>query len=353
MWNLDKRALCLVLDNASSNDACIKELLDSTSIKDHLPVDGEIFHQRCGCHILNLIVQDGLNSLNDEIIVIRKTMKFIRHSQARMEKFKLACSQAHVSYKRPAWDVPTRWNSTFLMLELALELKPAICRYSNLDKRYNLNLDDVQWEAVKALVAKLKVFYDATLKLSGTKYPTLNLFFTEFADVYLTIKNMASSPYPFIVQMGADMLVKFYKQKSAASTSASNKKAALKDYIKANKNYEPQKSELDDYLGQGLDEAEVDVEFDILAWWKLKAPKYPILSQLTRDILAVPISTVASESAFSIGGRVLSPVRSSLNDESIEALLCAQDWLRASITENGENFGALLWTIDEGCVNEE
>ncbi|KAJ1700859.1 hypothetical protein LUZ63_000638 [Rhynchospora breviuscula] len=277
MWNLDKRALCLVLDNASSNDACIKELLDSTSIKDHLPVDGEIFHQRCGCHILNLIVQDGLNSLNDEIIVIRKTMKFIRHSQARMEKFKLACSQAHVSYKKPAWDVPTRWNSTFLMLELALELKPAICRYSNLDKR----------------------------------------------------------------------------QKSAASTSASNKKAALKDYIKANKNYEPQKSELDDYLGQGLDEAEVDVEFDILTWWKLKAPKYPILSQLTRDILAVPISTVASESAFSIGGRVLSPVRSSLNDESIEALLCAQDWLRASITENGENFGALLWTIDEGCVNEE
>jgi hypothetical protein len=28
----------------------------------------------------------------------------------------------------------------------------------------------------------------------------------------------------------------------------------------------------------------------------------------------------------------LSPARNSLNDESMEALICAQDWLRASIT---------------------
>jgi hAT family C-terminal dimerisation region len=56
-------------------------------------------------------------------------------------------------------------------------------------------------------------------------------------------------------------------------------------------------------------------------------------AKLTKDILAVPISTVASESTFSTSGRILSPVRSSLNDESIEALICAQDWLRACVTD--------------------
>jgi hypothetical protein len=56
------------------------------------------------------------------------------------------------------------------------------------------------------------------------------------------------------------------------------------------------------------------------------------MSRLTRDILAVPVSTVASESAFSTAGRTLSPVRNSLGDESLQALICAQDWLRASIT---------------------
>ena len=76
-------------------------------------------------------------------------------------------------------------------------------------------------------------------------------------------------------------------------------------------------------IGDKLDEASVDGVFDILAWWKLKAPKYLVLARLARDILAVPISTVPSESAFSTSGRVLSPVRGNLNDESIEALLCA------------------------------
>jgi hypothetical protein len=47
----------------------------------------------------------------------------------------------------------------------------------------------------------LKVFYDAILKLSGTKYPTLNMFFPEFCDVYLSIKKIGSSSYPFIVKI--------------------------------------------------------------------------------------------------------------------------------------------------------
>ncbi|KAJ1697309.1 hypothetical protein LUZ63_005821 [Rhynchospora breviuscula] len=431
-----RKGICLILDNASSNDACITELFTKTPIQDDLPVDGKVFHQRCGCHILNLIVQDGLSVLKNEIRDICDTMKYIKHSQVRMKKFKLACSQSQIPFKKPAWEVPTRWNSTYLMLVLALELKPTLCRYSNLDKRYFLNPVEFKWKTVECLVSHLKVFYEATLKLSGTKYPTLNLFFPEFAEVYLSIKRMSNSPYPFIVEIGAQMIVKFdkywsignsllaiacvldprcklyvveyymkelslqdcgnfianlrecmkalfneYVQENAsddnqarvskrykhfsvyislnfiflffnliiihnrqktivvagASGSATNTRAALKDYIKERKNSEPLKSELEDYLAAEVDEASVDEDFDILAWWRLKSPKYPILSQLTKDILVVPISTVASESAFSTSGRVLSPARSSLNDESIEALLCAHDWLRASINENGEN----------------
>ncbi|KAL6642962.1 hypothetical protein ACP70R_021143 [Stipagrostis hirtigluma subsp. patula] len=71
-------------------------------------------------------------------------------------------------------------------------------------------------------------------------------------------------------------------------------------------------------------------DFEILTWWKVNSNKYPILSKLAKDVLAVPVSTVASESAFSTGGRVISSFRSSLSPKMAEVLICAQSWLRSS-----------------------
>ncbi|KAH9604729.1 hypothetical protein KSS87_013687 [Heliosperma pusillum] len=51
---------------------------------------------------------------------------------------------------------------------------------------------------------------------------------------------------------------------------------------------------------------------------------------MARDILAIPVSTVASESAFSTGGRILDQFRSSLSSRMVEGLVCAQYWLRTT-----------------------
>ncbi|KAH9757649.1 polypyrimidine tract-binding protein [Citrus sinensis] len=56
-------------------------------------------------------------------------------------------------------------------------------------------------------------------------------------------------------------------------------------------------------------------DFNILSWWKTNANMYPTLARIARDILAIPITTVASESAFSTSGRVVSPHR--LKSEAI------------------------------------
>uniref|UniRef100_A0A803NBK7 Transposase n=1 Tax=Chenopodium quinoa TaxID=63459 RepID=A0A803NBK7_CHEQI len=69
-------------------------------------------------------------------------------------------------------------------------------------------------------------------------------------------------------------------------------------------------SELDRYLNDQIGEHKL--EMDILTWWKMNAHRYPILAHLARDVLAMPISTVASESTFSAGGRHLDSLRSSL-----------------------------------------
>jgi hypothetical protein len=86
------------------------------------------------------------------------------------------------------------------------------------------------------------------------------------------------------------------------------------------------RSEVDQYLLDGF-EANI-IDFDILNWWKVNTPKYPTLAAIARDVLAIPISTVASESAFSNGGRVLDTFRSLLSPLTVEALICTQDWLK-------------------------
>ncbi|KAL8161426.1 hypothetical protein V2J09_012915 [Rumex salicifolius] len=86
------------------------------------------------------------------------------------------------------------------------------------------------------------------------------------------------------------------------------------------------KSELDLYV----DDKTVDLEeeFDILQFWKRESKRYPLLSALARDILCVPISSVPSESAFSLGRKIITSCRSSLGATTTEALACYEDWLR-------------------------
>ncbi|XP_070015344.1 zinc finger BED domain-containing protein DAYSLEEPER-like [Nicotiana sylvestris] len=63
-------------------------------------------------------------------------------------------------------------------------------------------------------------------------------------------------------------------------------------------------------------------EFDILSWCKTHAPRFHVLLEMARDVLAIPISSVALECAFSTGRRILDSFRSSLTPKSVQALIC-------------------------------
>ena len=69
------------------------------------------------------------------------------------------------------------------------------------------------------------------------------------------------------------------------------------------------------------------VDLDVLEFWKTNQEKYGELSHLTRDILSVQLTIVASEPTFSIGGRILNKWRSSYIPENVEALITTRTWL--------------------------
>jgi hypothetical protein len=67
--------------------------------------------------------------------------------------------------------------------------------------------------------------------------------------------------------------------------------------------------------------------FDILKWWSINSLRLPTLAILEKTILMTPMTSIASELAFSTGGRVLSDSRNRLKPANLEALICGQDWI--------------------------
>lgn len=72
---------------------------------------------------------------------------------------------------------------------------------------------------------------------------------------------------------------------------------------------------------------------------------------MAKDLLAIHISTMASESVFSTSGRVLDSYRSSLGDKTIENLICTQDWLRKSINMEKDNVWEITILLEKDTFN--
>ncbi|XP_072077979.1 zinc finger BED domain-containing protein DAYSLEEPER-like [Arachis hypogaea] len=98
------------------------------------------------------------------------------------------------------------------------------------------------------------------------------------------------------------------------------------------------KDELEIYLKEGLIHTnEDDLKYDVLNFWKINEDRFPTLSVMARDVLSIPITTVASESAFSIGGRVLTKYRSSTLYEHVQMLICTRSWLRGFVPNHDDD----------------
>ncbi|CAD6892280.1 unnamed protein product [Tilletia caries] len=89
-------------------------------------------------------------------------------------------------------------------------------------------------------------------------------------------------------------------------------------------------SQLRKYLSEpAVPISETDDENDKqnpLAYWKLHQQRFPQLAKFARDILAIPATTVASESAFSRSKLLITDRRTRLNKTSVSALMCLDDW---------------------------
>lgn len=88
------------------------------------------------------------------------------------------------------------------------------------------------------------------------------------------------------------------------------------------------KSELRNYLEDAVEPR--NKALDLLGWWKVNAPRYPIMAKIARRFLTIPATSVSSESTFSTTGRILDDYRSSLKPVMVEALVCGASYIKGA-----------------------
>ena len=197
-WNIDRKLSTITIDNCSTNDAMIRLVLNKLDTSS-LMLGGSMLHMRCATHILNLIVQDGLSLISDGIEMIRDSVIYWTGSPKRRQKFEENARQLHVQCtKELVLDCKTRWNSTYLMLSIALIYKNVFSCLAKCETSYIFLPHDYDWEVDKDIYRRLKFF-------SSCKYPTTNIYFALVCELKIVLNEWSLSSNEMISTMAESM----------------------------------------------------------------------------------------------------------------------------------------------------
>ena len=404
-FSINDKIMSITFDNASNNNASIPFLVERLK-----PPLEAIFHIRCACHVLNLVVNDGLAEFSPVIEKIRKAVGIIQanHKKSRIKVFKDECAKAGLAKKLMPTECFTRWNTTHYFLKTCYEYRVPITVCNNqFSKTPERMLFDGDWVEADQIIKFLNIFTQATKIFSGKHYSTAACALPVVAEAAYLLKRWSTNrdyqlaveqmmekfrkyfyPIPMVLLLGSvlnpcfkfvqttEMIKLLYKYMGVGDNdivkeTINSLKANIDELYSyystivgsgaspvaqssTNPTGEGDKYNFDSYdfwqemssrqsFG-GINEYDLYCSqtmikptqaFNPVLWWKENAHSFPILSAMAKDVLAIPISSVASESAFSQGRQQLGDHRHSLANTSLEVLVCLRDWIRAERRNQG------------------
>lgn len=402
-------------DNASSNDTFFKEFGELCA-ENQICFSEDSNRVRCAAHILNLCVQDLLTQLkvlptlevedeietgqileiddDDEIInnensdetkviiKLRKLVRAIRASPQKIEKLAEKCRDNNIKDNKLIIDVKTRWNSTYLMITRAQQLKIPIIVFCTTEPKFqNYLLTDEDWRALDCLQQVLQHFDRATQHLSMSRNVTISSVVPMFdwlndklksyvegscnpalksacskaldklqkyfpcpdADILLFVAvviNPAFKLQYFKEHSWDNRAIKKIRSKVIAMYLGhyngdidSNADEDVEDtddfmaHLSKRSKREKTQSEVEIYLG----EPTVSTKVNTLEWWKVNENKFPNLSKMARDVFSVQPTSVPIEREFSGGVDLVVPSRCRLSPTTISASMCLKSWWKTGL----------------------
>ncbi|XP_078443085.1 zinc finger BED domain-containing protein RICESLEEPER 2-like isoform X2 [Wolffia australiana] len=212
-WNIKSKLFTLTLDNnCSSHDIYSANLRDHLSSKNALTLKGQLFVVRCYAHLLNLAAQDVIASIHGIIYNIRESLKYVKASLVREERFAEIVQQLEIPCCRPlSLDVQSHWDTTYLMLVGALEFRHAFSYLETCDPHYNEAPSPDDWKKVETVCNYLKLLYDSANAILGAADPTANIYFHEAWKIHFELANAVSGEDSVVCGIAKEMHEKFDK----------------------------------------------------------------------------------------------------------------------------------------------
>ncbi|KNA21884.1 hypothetical protein SOVF_039210 [Spinacia oleracea] len=311
----------------------VDDLKEQLQEKSSFLLDGKLFPVLCSSDIVSRVVQKGFEEI-DGIIDKVKTLSWPRLA-------------------KPLWYLTT------CNLSKAIELKE-MGEFSSVEEGGFAEVpSEEEWGKVKSMCRIADRIYVITKGLFQVEMPTSNLFLPHLQEIraYLTQESASSDAFVkaavvleniyklydvYEVQRDQNMYLlgdssseeeedkigsgKYVMRKWGNNLKDLN---VLKEYCDTvQSKYEPEKSDLELYLEEPV--VYWMDNFCALKWWKENGLKYPRLSKMARDLLAIPVTLVSSYEAFSIEPREVDRSLMSLKPEVMNAVKCTQSWKSGS-----------------------
>lgn len=380
-YNIENRVLSCTHDNSqNANHACqtLKEVFDVQKV-------GPFCYIPCAARTLSSIIDDGLRTTKPIISKIRELIKQLNASLDISEDF----IQFATAYQEGSWrfplDASARWSGTYQMLDVVCKggksLDAVIRKYEGaLDSRLMLN--GTEKNVVNVVHSYLEPFYKTTNNICENEVPSIGLvlFFMDHISETIALCRESRQNPDWLKSAAEDMAKKVSSYNSQVCNifiymtaildprikselipdslnSESYLEKARSHFIRnyctshysslnggysahdaedgpnvsfaeeiARKKRRASMSNAPDELTQYLSEPPAPIQTDVLEWWKVNSTRYPRLSIMARDFLAVQATSVMPEEVFCSKGYEIDKQRLCMPHDSTQATLCIKSW---------------------------
>ena len=123
----------------------------------------------CLAHTLQLVIKDGCLAQPCVTALTARSRKLVghyKHSNIACKTLERIQEQLQCPKHRLIQDEPTRWNTTFYMLERLLEQRKAITT-ANVELNVTIELQTSHWVLAEKVVKILRIFEEATIAASS------------------------------------------------------------------------------------------------------------------------------------------------------------------------------------------